>query len=74
MTQIDGHVKRRRFTHSARAQGNRITYALVIGWLFWLVAQRPSEWLILLVAAVAWVVMTLVLVMIDRRRWDRENS
>lgn len=74
MTEVDGRATRRRFTHSPRAQGNRIVYSLVIGWLFWLVVQRPSEWLILLVAAVAWVVMTVVLVMIDRHRWERENS
>jgi hypothetical protein len=72
MTEIDGPATRRRFTWSARAQGNRITYALVIGWLVWLLARRPSEWLVLPVAAVAWTAMTVVLVMIDRRRW--ENS
>lgn len=74
MTEIDGRPARRGFTHSPRAQGNRITYSLVIGLLFWLVAGRPSEWLILVVAAVMWLAMTVVLVMIDRHRWERENS
>jgi hypothetical protein len=71
MTQIDGRVTRKRFTSNPRAQGNRITYSLVIGWLFWLATGRPNEWLILLVAAVIWTAITLVLVMIDRHRWEQ---
>lgn len=76
MTEIDGSAARprRRFQWTARAQGNRIVYALVIGWVVWLAAGRPADWLVLPPAAVAWLLMTVVLVLIDRRRWERENS
>jgi hypothetical protein len=74
MAEIDERAARKRGTWSARGPWNRIVYALVVGWLFWLAFQRPSEWLILPVAAVAWVAISAGLVMIDRRRWDRENS
>lgn len=73
MTEIDGSATHRRFTWSARAQGNRVVYALVIGWLFWLATQRPSEWLILPVAAGAWLAISFVLVMIDRHRWEQDE-
>lgn len=74
---MDGQpqARRRRGTWSSRGPWNRITYAVVIGWLFWwLVLDKPTAWLILPLAAVAWLILTAHLVLIDRRRWDRDNS
>ncbi|HEX2551633.1 MAG TPA: hypothetical protein VHK64_08570 [Nocardioidaceae bacterium] len=58
MTQIDGHATRRRWNWSARNQGNRIFYALVLGWVFWLATGHPSAWLILAVGAAVYAVET----------------
>lgn len=72
MTDIDGRPTRQRRSWGLRPAGNRVVYSLVIGWIFWLVAQRPSEWLILPVAAGAWLAISFVLVMIDRHRWEQD--
>lgn len=58
MTDIDEPATRRRFTWSPRAQGNRIVYSLVIGWAAWLALQRPSQWLALVVAVLAYTAFT----------------
>jgi hypothetical protein len=75
MTDRDEPAARRHFTNSPRAHGNRIFYSLVIAWPIWFfVARRPSDWLILPIAAAVWLAFTVVLTLIDRRRWERENS
>jgi len=54
-------MDRRRFTWSARSQGNRILYSLAAGWLVWFIAQ-PTGWVVsLVVAVVAYAALTLVL-------------
>lgn len=58
MTEIDERPTRRRFTWSARSQGNRIAYSLVAGWMVWLAVQRPSQWLALAVAVLVYVAIT----------------
>lgn len=77
MTQIDGkpEARRRRGTWSSRGPWNRATYALVIGWLvWWLALQKPTAWLILPLAAAAWLALTVHLALIDRHRWARDHS
>lgn len=67
MSDIDESPRRRRGTWSARAPWNRIVYALAAGWLVWLATGRPSEWLILPVAAVAWAALTGYFALRDRQ-------
>jgi hypothetical protein len=59
--------QRRRFTSSGRARGNRIVYSLVVGWLTWLAAGRPSEWLILAIALPVYLAITAFYLWLDRQ-------
>jgi hypothetical protein len=58
MTQIDGHAARRRFTWSARSQGNRIFFSLLAGWLIWMLTGGPTAVVFIGSAVIAYAALT----------------
>jgi hypothetical protein len=66
MTEIDGtQPRQRRWTWNARGQGNRVFYALLIGWLVWLLAGSPTAVVFIGVAVIAYVLETVFFLVRD---------
>jgi hypothetical protein len=65
MTQIDGHAVRRRFTWSARGQGNRIFFSLLAGWLVWTLAGGPTAVVFIGSAVIVYAALTVFFLVRD---------